>query len=143
MPARLLPDKTKLRSLVDAGLTHQQIADWINENMGLDVKRSTIASAISRAGLSEATARYKEELPWRVRQEHLKHYAPRMLRLLGRRRAGLPLTEDQNQRLDSWINQLKSDSAVVVYIPDTEEGFHYVGGTWDHPDVPIREHLPL
>lgn len=143
MPARLLPDKTTLRRLVDEGKTHNEIVDWVYENMGVRVQRSTVAAALSRAGLVTPANRYKDTLPWRVKQEHLTHYAPRMLRLLGRRRNGLPLTEEQNTRLDSWLDQLRQDHAVVVYIPQTDEGFHYVDGEWDTNEVPIMEKLPL
>lgn len=141
MPARLLPDKSTLRRLVAEGLTHEQIVDWVWENMGTRVQRSTVAAALSRAGLTKPAHRYADTIPWRVREEHLKHYAPRMLRLLGRRRAGLALTAEQNKRLDSWLHQLESDHAVVVYVPETTEGFHYIDGDPVN-GVPILERLP-
>lgn len=142
MPARLLPDKTTLRRLVDQGLTHDQIVAWVFDNTGVRVQRSTVAAALSRAGLVTPGNRYKDTLPWRVREEHLKHYAPRMLRLLGRRRAGLPLTDDQDKRLDSWLKQLNDDHSVVVYVPETDDGFFYIDGDFQEDGVPILRHLP-
>jgi hypothetical protein len=61
-----------------------------------------------------------------VKIEHSKHYAARMLRLLGRRDGGEVLTANDNQRLDAWLDRLQSEGAVVAYAPDTDEGFFYV-----------------
>lgn len=141
MPARLLPDKTTLRRLVDEGMTHNEIVEWIADNLDVSVARSTVASALSRAGLTEPGQRYTEQIPWRVQQDHLKHYAARMLRLLGRRQANLPLTEDQEKRLDDWMNKMRKDHSVVVYLPDSPDGFYYVDGDWDAPDLPIMRDI--
>lgn len=123
---RLIPDPTELRRLVAAGKTHSEIADLVYERTGQRVTRGAVSSAISRAGLSATANRYKTHLPWRVRIEHSKHYAARMLRLLGRRDAGEELAEADEQRLDAWLTRLKDEGAVVAYAPDTDEGFFYV-----------------
>lgn len=64
-----------------------------------------------------------------------------MLRLLGRRRAGIPLDVDSEQRLDSFLAMLERERVVVAYCPDHEDGFLYVdeslrGGP--NPEIPIR-----
>jgi hypothetical protein len=51
-----------------------------------------------------------------------------MLRLLGRRRAGVQNSAEAEKRLDSWLNQLHEKHAVVTYVPDTPDGFYYVEG---------------
>jgi hypothetical protein len=48
-----------------------------------------------------------------------------MLRLLGRRRAGLELTQHEAERLESWLASLKEQSLVVGYCPESQ-GFIYV-----------------
>ena len=137
-PTRVIPDATTLRRLVREGHTHQDIADMVREDTGVPVTRGAVSSAISRAGLSTPGKRYEHTLPWRVKIEHSKHYAARMLRLLGRRLEGNPLHETDDARLDSWLEKLHAENAVVAYIPETTEGFHYMDPPdgWDH-DVPI------
>lgn len=128
MPAhRLLPDNGTLRHWVeDEHLTHQQIADRILRDTGQPVSRSSVSAALSRAGISTPGNRYRDEIPWRVKVEHIKEYPARMLRLLGRRRAGLPLNAGETQRLDSWLKQLEDDNAVVAYDPNSKFGFYYI-----------------
>jgi len=145
MPAhRLLPDNGTLRHWVqDEGLTHQQIADRIYTTTGDRVSRTTVSAALSRAGISKPTMRYRDELPWRVKVEHIKEYPARMLRLLGRRRANLPLNEQEDERLDAWLTKLEEDHAVVAYDPDSPYGFYYIEKD-DETDgldgIPIRRH---
>ena len=123
---RLIPDSTELRRLVRQGKTHAEIADLVYERTGQRVTRGAVSSAISRAGLSSPANRYKDQLPWRVRIEHSKHYAARMLRLLGRREGGEELNEQDVARLDAWLDRLRAEGVIVAYAPDTEEGFFYV-----------------
>lgn len=122
---RLLPPTSDLAKLVEQGLTHQEIADHINETMGVLVSRSTVSVALSRAGLAKGAMRYKDELPWKVKSEHITQYPARMLRLLGRRRAGVALTDDEVDRLDAWLESLEEKGLVVAYVPDGD-GFIYV-----------------
>lgn len=126
MPApRLLPPTSDLQKYVEAGLTHAQIAERIEQEFDLRVSRSTISAALSRAGLTRDTMRYRDELPWRVKAEHLTQYPARMLRLLGRRRAEMELTVDEDSRLDAWLEALEDREIVVAYAPDGD-GFIYV-----------------
>jgi len=144
MPAqRLVPPVSELRRYVEQGLTHQQIADKIAEQTGVTLSRSTISAALSRAGLTVQRERYRDELPWRARAEHLTQYPARMLRLLGRRNAGASLTFDESDRLDSWLEALNDRDIVVAYVPDGD-GFIYVDADeiHDKPNgIPIRKRL--
>lgn len=124
---RKVPDIGQLVAWRDMGLTHQQMADRIFEETGQKVSRSSISVALSRAGKVEDKPRYLETIPWKVKTAHLKEYPARMLRLLGRRRAGGELTANENQRLDRWLQMLADGNAVVGYDPDNlEQGFHYI-----------------
>lgn len=143
MPAvRLLPDTVTLRQWVeDEHLTHQQIADRVFAQTGWPVSRSSVSAALSRAGISANGPRYREELPWRVKMEHIREYPARMLRLLGRRRAGQDMTDEENRRLDAWLAMLEKDHAVVAYDPESEFGFYYIekdGRSDGHNGIPIR-----
>jgi hypothetical protein len=137
MPARILPATSRLKALADSGLTHQEIAELVTRETGYQVKRSTVSAALHRAGETQAAKKYPEELPWKVREEHQTHYAARMLRLLGRRRQGIQNSAESDSRLDAWLRQLKEAGAVVVYVPDTDDGFFYVSGKPDREGIPV------
>ena len=138
---RKLPDTGQLVSWVELGWTHQRIADHIYATTGQTVSRTSISAALSRAGKTAEHPRYKDCLPWRVETRHLTEYPARMLRLLGKRRAGGQLTDNENKRLDSWLQALAEANAVVGYDPDCEgQGFHYVDPLpgADTAGIPIR-----
>lgn len=123
---RLVPSDSMLQKYVERGLTHQQIADLVTKETGVPIARSTISAALSRAGLT-ARVRYDKVIPWNpIKAVHNRHYALAMLRLEARRQGGVALTEEQEQRLASWKAKLKSEDAVIVYLPDSEDGFYYV-----------------
>lgn len=124
--------------MVDKGLTHEKIAEILTRQTGYPIKRSSVSAALSRAGEASAAKRYVEEIPWRVRQEHLTHYAARMLRLLGRRRAGINNSAETDKRLDAWLRQLAEAEAVVTYVEDTPEGFFYIKASPDVEGIPVR-----
>lgn len=128
---RLAPTPAELKKFLDLGMTHQAIADMTG------LSRATISSAVRRADLSSEKPRYKDEIPWTVKEEHATHYAARMLRVLGRRRAGLPMTDEQERALDSWLERLHEIHAVVVYDRDSEDGFYYIDGDFTKDGLPI------
>ncbi len=87
--------------------------------------------AASRFGLPQRRNRWDDLLPWRVLGQHRDAKEGRLLRLAGRRRAGLKNSPEFDAWLDSWLRELEENGRpVVAYYPDTVEGFHY------HPRVP-------
>ena len=143
MPARVLPSKDELKKLLDQGYTHAQIAAEVSRQTGRPIRRSTVSSAIHRAGLSGPAKLYTEEIPWQVREQHLTAYQARMLRLLGRRRAGIANSQEMDDRLDGWLAQLRREHAVVAYLPETDVGFWYVDGDFNEDGIPITTDLKL
>jgi len=122
---------------LDQGNSHQDIVQYVFDTTGERVSRTTVSAAISRAGLSKPQSRYQETIPWRVKVEHIRDYPARMLRLLGRRMEGQVLNPTEANRLDSWLQQLLEDDAVVVY--DPQSGFGYASRRPEDPtDVPIH-----
>lgn len=132
-----VPDRETLKAYLDRGLTQQQIADEWHKDSGNQVSRTAIAMAIDRYGLSsnKPVPRHASTVPWALRPEHRFHTDARYLRLEGRRRAGLPLTEDEKRRLGDWMDELLRLNAVIVYDPDTEAGFWWLERTEDDRDV--------
>lgn len=134
----VLPDRTELRRMKDAGMTHQQIADEVEKRTGQKVTRNAVTMAMARHGLSSNPTRYSEEIPWRVRQKHERHYALAMLRLYARQRRGVKLNREQSQRLTSWLGQLQGADRVVFYEPESPDGFYYVPRLPEDGDGIIR-----
>ena len=132
-----MPDVQRLESLRQQGMSYKQIAEWVEEKTGQKVAPTSVGAALSRAGKTKQRNRYEKHLPWVVHAEHVQHYAARMLRLLGRRDNGLPLSDLDIQRLDAWLRDLKDEHAVVVYEPDSPDGFYYVDGDWPADGIPI------
>ena len=88
-----------------------------------------------------ARRRPDDVIPWGVRPDHAKEYPARMLRLLKRRREGVPLTRSEDERLDGWLSKLDRDHAVIGYNPSSVFGFYYIekNDDTDGADgVPIR-----
>ena len=136
---QILPNADKLLQMVQAGMTHAEIADAVSNDTGYPVSRAAVSVALSRAGLTEEKRRYAEEIPWRLHGKDLKHYAIRMLRLLGKRRAGEELTPDENVRLTNWMDKLAEADAVVAYCADSVPRIIYVPREDTDPkDIPIR-----
>lgn len=136
---QILPNADKLLQMVQAGMTHAEIADAVSKDTGYPVSRAAVSVALSRAGLTEEKRRYAEEIPWRLHGKDLKHYAIRMLRLLGKRRAGEELTPDENVRLTNWMDKLAEADAVVAYCADSVPRIIYVPREDTDPkDIPIR-----
>lgn len=134
--SRISPTEKELEELLRLGYTHEQIVEKVYEETGVRLSRSTISVAIGRAGL-QTQNRYTEEIPWKVATKYLRAYPAKMLRLLGRRRAGLELSEVEDHRLDAWLAKLEKENAVVVY--DPSRGFGYAERVASDPkDIPIH-----
>jgi hypothetical protein len=141
-PPKYTPDKTTFQQWLAEGLTHQQMADRVFEQTGRRVTRAAITVALMSYGLTSTKPRYKETIPWRVKVDHAKTYPIRMLRLLGKRRAGVEMPEDDERLLDTWIDHLDREGLIVAYDPDDDLGVHYVDASYrDHDDdtLPIRK----
>ena len=138
---RILPPTNELIRMFEDGMTHQQIAERVFADTGQRVSRSTVSAALHRAGKTRGKKRYKDEVPWKVSQDHLAEYPVRMLRLLGRRNHGLDVNPADTIRLDNWLSLLEAENAVVAYDPTNPvQGFHYVERRPDDATngIPIR-----
>ena len=140
-PPTLVPDKSTLERWQREGLTHAEMVARHEEETGIKVSRASISGAFVRYGLAENKPRYRDSLPWRVRDEHGTHYSARMLRLFGRNeQTPEKLNRDESQRLRSWLDMLDREDAIVGYDPDSSEGFYFIDKQWKDHDgpAPIR-----
>jgi len=133
---RISPSDKELEMYLRRGMTHGAIADLVFEQTGQRLGRSTISAAIVRAGLAEPRY-YEAELPWTIKIEHQRDYPAKMLRCLGRQRAGLEITPEEQKRLTSWMERMARDNTVVAY--DSTRGFGYGPRSAEDPaDLPIH-----
>ena len=143
-PKKHTPDKATFQAWIAEGLTHQQMADRVFENTGYRVTRAAITVALMGYGLTSPKPRYKEEIPWRVKVEHAKTYPIRMLRFLGKRRAGVELPEGDARLLDTWLKRLARERLIVAYDAEDDIGVHYIDARFrdhDDPSLPIRKKM--
>lgn len=130
--------------MLSKGMTHQQIADAVSEQMGRPVSRATVTSALARAGAKPAWGKMNDYVPWQVRTRH-HHEAPvRMLRVLARRATGQEVAAQEATRLDNLLKWLDENDAVIAYCRDCDPGFLYVVAdeVEDRPKgVPIRRRI--
>lgn len=141
MSRQVVPNKTEMRRFLRLGLTQQQIAEAWEAETGVRVSRAAIAMAIARYGLqsTHSRPRYEETIPWKLRPEHQNDHNARMLRLEGRRRRGLPLTDQEARWLAAYVDNFKQRGIVVTYTPDL--GFVWMQrNEWDDPNDIIRVH---
>jgi len=119
----------------DRGMTHNEIAAEVSRQAGVPVTRGAIASAFKRAGLAEPLKKYPELVPWVLKHEHENDYVVQMLRLLARRRRGMKLSEIQDKRLDGFLRKLEREDIVVMYDPDSKDGFYAARRVPEDEDV--------
>lgn len=128
----LVPDKAKLEKYVRQGLSQSQMVDEWESETGVRVSRAAIGMAMIRLGVDASTPayRYEDLMPWHVRPEHRMAYDARMLRREARRRRGLPSKakdpEKDMRKLTAWLDRLQEANAVIMYNPDTVQGFWWV-----------------
>jgi len=137
---RVLPPIDQLQRWVEEGYTHEQITDLILIHTGQKVSRSTVSVALMRANKTKPKARFDEELPWKVKSQHLARYPARMLRVLARVRRGIDVPELEHHKLELWLAKISEHNIVVAYDPESRPGFFYCPkkrGDGKN-DIPIR-----
>lgn len=120
MPAhRKLPPTERVVALVEQGLTQRQIGEMFG------VSPSAVGECLRVAKVSSPrrVTYYNDHIPWKVRVAHNSHVLVRRLRLHARKDTGGDLRPDQLALLDQWMTYMRHHDAVVVYEPDTEQGF--------------------
>lgn len=111
----VLPPVGEMVAMAESGMTHEQIADKISLDTGHPVAKSSVSSALHRAGKAAHNPRYHRELPWTVSKEHLQEYPLKMLRFLGQRRSGKDMRPGDAKALDDWLGKMADMEAVVAY----------------------------
>ena len=141
-PRRYVPPDPVLKLMLDAGWTRRQIRDQVYADTGHMLTLAAVTHHAIRLGYGTAKPRYRETIPWRVKEDHAKTYPIRMLRLLGKRRLGADLNTDDVALLDNWLATLRRNGLIVAYDAADDQGVVYVDEVFrDHDDasLPIRQ----
>lgn len=126
MPGEKLQSAQEFTRWWNEGKSYQWIINEYRRKYNLEITPSAIGNWRARLGLERRQQRALDLIPWMIDGKHRYKHALAMLRAEGRRRAGAPLSDIQQKRLDSWLEFLKEEDAVVHYDPETEDGFFYV-----------------
>lgn len=130
-----LADEEELLRLVEAGLSQARIAETKGVTKQAVAQRLTaLEPVLQERGLVVATERKRrgQWVPWKLGNTQWRyHIAMKMLRLLGRRYDGPPLSEDEERQLQRFLDKLDN----MTQFPDTggRGVVHYRG-----PDVGVR-----
>lgn len=110
---RILPDNDELLRLINVEhMTYEQIAQEFGTT------KSAVAWRVRQMGKAKPQNSYKHLRPWRVKAVHEHAYPSLMLRYLGRREAGIALSDMHNRMLDRWLEELAANRLVVTYDPE-------------------------
>lgn len=122
---RLLPDRTTLERLRRQGVTYKEIAEMYG------VTDVAVYFRLKDDGLTkDRRVSHKDLIPWKVKREHQHAHPALMLRVLSRRRQGLPNSPARDAMLDRWLADLEEANAVVCYDPDMPENDASRWGGW-------------
>ena len=126
MAATKIQDEQEVVRWFEEGRTYAWMSEQYREKYHIETVPSLWGNFRRRRGLSRRITRNDDLIPWEVRREHRWAWPINMLRQEARRRAGVELTDEQNQRVDAWLRGMKDDGTVLHYEPDTDQGWFYV-----------------
>jgi hypothetical protein len=138
---------SKLRGLLEAGVPYDEIAIINEQETGWKPDKSTVSYKAQAMGFEPRYASHRGTglLPRRVRRQHNNSEIRHMLQAVGRIRRGKPSTYDYS--LASTFSEIVANPGkplVVVYYPDTPEGFMFALRGESDVDVfrpqPERQH---
>ncbi len=126
MGASKIVNESEVMRWFEEGRTYAWMVDEYRRKYNIETVPSLWGNFRRRRGLARRINRDDALIPWHVKEQHRWAYPLAMLRVEARKRAGFPLRASDAERLESWLEMLKEEDAVVHYDPDTEDGFFYV-----------------
>lgn len=121
------------------GIPYSEFVRRYEEKYGITTSQSMWSAWRRRKRLARRLVRDDALIPWAVMPEHRWDINLRHLREEARRRAGVPLSDEEASALASWLERLAEENAVVYY--DPENGFRLVPRLPEDTDI-VREPPP-
>lgn len=126
MPASKIVNEQEVVRWFEEGKTYAEMVQLYLDKYNIETVPSMWGNFRRRRGLERRITRDDDLIPWHVQREHRWDYPILMLRKEARRRAGLPLSEDDLHAVEAWKRNLERRNVVVHYEPDTDEGWFLV-----------------
>jgi len=126
MPGSKIVDQQEVLRWFADGWTAPQMIEEYRRKYNLETSPSMWGNFRKRHGLAARNVRDTSLIPWQVEERHRFRYPLEMLRLEAQARAGRQLRGDDAARHDSFLKRLQERGEVIEYLPETEDGFHYV-----------------
>lgn len=126
MGASKIQDEQEVIRWFEEGVTYEEMVERYREKYNIETTFSMWGNFRRRRGLQRRITRDDELIPWAVKVEHRHDYPILTLRKEARRRAGLPISEEDEQQIDAWVRGMREGNTVLHYDPDTEQGWFYV-----------------
>ncbi|MEV4642784.1 hypothetical protein AB0J80_36130 [Actinoplanes sp. NPDC049548] len=126
MPAKKIQNEDEARRWIEEGKSYPWIILEYKRKYGIETTAAMWSNFRNRNGIEIRYVRDDNLIPWRINDRDRRRYAVEMLRMEARRRAGVEMTPDELQHLESWKAGLAEKDLVVHYAPGTEKGFYYV-----------------
>jgi hypothetical protein len=141
MPASKIVNEQEVVRWFEEGRTYAWMVEEYKRKYNIETVPSLWGNFRRRRGLARRINRDDDLIPWAVKEEHRWSYPLAMLRAEARRRAGMELKDNYSKRLESWLQMLSDEDRVVMYQPDTDEGFFYVPRETGDDDIIRRPAL--
>lgn len=125
-PRTRTPGKEWLTDRIAEGKNDREMVElWFQESGEL-VTPQAINKKIRTLDLRERVEDYSDLIPWEVKAEHAGHYLHKLLYAEGHVQKGKPITKRWETSLRNFKEKLKQENAVVIYLPDSPDGFYLV-----------------
>lgn len=126
MGASKIVDEQEVIRWFEEGKTYAEMCQLYRDKYNIETVPSLWGNFRRRRGLQRRINRDDELIPWEIKKEHRWDYPIMMLRKEARRRAGLPVSQEDQDALDVWLRGMEEQGTVLHYEPETEQGWFYV-----------------
>lgn len=126
MAASKIQNEQEVKRWFEEGRTYAWMVEEYRRKYNIETSISMWGNFRRRHGFDRRTAWDTDLIPWAIDVKHRYDYPVLMLRKEARRRAGFPMTAEQEHEIDAWLAGMEANNAVLHYDPDTEQGWFYV-----------------
>lgn len=141
MPASKIQNEQEVKRWFEEGRTYAWMVEEYRRKYNIETSISMWGNYRIRRGYDRRLTWDTELIPWAIRPEHRYDYPILMLRKEARRRAGFPVSPEQERDIDTWLAGMKANDTVLHYDPETEQGWFYVPRRHGVDDDIIRRPL--
>ena len=117
-------DMAEVLRWIAEGKTYRWMSEEYLRKYDVQISLSTFATIRSRRGIDTRDVADEALVPWKIHPDHAHAYPPGALRMVGRLRAGRPMSPHSLEIAEGFLRSRARTNTVVAY--DPVEGFSYV-----------------